>query len=130
MSLPKSLCFFFRQKPAVQGAHHGDSLSLGPLAIEAWFPAARPGCSWPERQTPAMDGQGQLCFISRAAFRLWPVSNLSGHEPHDDRAVLQAPVQEDPPQAHSRPTSPLNRLSESGHKKIFVSIAVLTPQAT
>ena len=129
ISLPKSMCFYFKPKRAVQGAHHGSSLSPGPLAIEAWLPAAKPGCSWPERRRPAIDGQGQLCFISREAFHLWPVSNRSGHEPHDGRVESEASIRKDPRPRSSRPHAPLNRLSDSGHKKIFVSIAELTPQA-
>ena len=129
ISLPKSVCFYFKPKGAVQGAHHDASLSLGPLTIEAPFPAARPGCSWPERQPPAIDGQGHLCFISRAAFRLWPVSNRSGHEPHNGRVESEATLHKDFRPRNSRPTFSLNRLFESDHKKSFQSIAELTHQA-
>jgi len=48
----------------------------GHLAVEASHPAARSGCSWPDRQRPAIDGRGQLYF-SRGAFRLWPGSVFS-----------------------------------------------------
>jgi hypothetical protein len=66
---------------------------------------------------------------SREALLPWPVSNPSGHEPHDDRAALSVHKAkglwiENPPQP-----SPLNRLFEHGHNKSFQSIAELPHQA-
>ena len=78
-----------------------------------------------------MDGQGQLSFkkISREAFLLWPVSNRSGHEPHNGRVESEATLHKDFRPRNSHPHAPLNRLFESVHKKSFVSIAELPPQA-